>query len=512
MKLFAATLAAALISAAAAAQDLVIGTATPSTSMDPHFQDLGPNQALRQHVFDSLVHIGPNNEILPALAVEWGRKGDPLVWEFKLRRGVKFHDGAPFTAQDVDFTIKRVPVVPNAPATLNRRINDIERVEVVDDFTLRLHTKAPSPILPNNLAYVGIVSHRIGIDAKPTDFNIGKHAIGTGPYKLVEYVPGDRVILAANPDYWAGKPRWQKVTVRALPNDASRVAALLAGDVDVIGEVPPTDVARLQADKRFLVTQNVSNRIIMWTIDVFRDQALHVTGLDGSPIANPLKDLRVRQAMNLAIDRQAIVDRIMEGLAVPANQIVPKGFTGFTPDLVPPKPDLERARKLMAEAGHAQGFQLTIHSTNNRYINDIKTAQAIAQMLSRIGIKVNVTGLPVAVYFGSARKNEFTFPQVGWGNLTGDAGQVLREALRTGFINNYGRWSNAGFDGLLDRADQEIDPAKREELLHQATRIAINEVAIIPTHWQVNVWASKKGLRYVPRIDEATYAMMVEPE
>ncbi|MBM3600866.1 MAG: ABC transporter substrate-binding protein [Alphaproteobacteria bacterium] len=497
---------------AASAQDLIIATATDTTSIDPHFQDLGPNQAIRQHVFDSLVHIGPKNESNPGLATEWTRGPDPLLWVFKLRRGVKFHDGSPFTAKDAAFSIERAPVVPNSPATLSRRVADIAKVEIVDDFTLRIVTKTPTPILPNNLAYLAIVSHKIGIDAQSTDFNNGKHATGTGPYKFVEFVPGERTVFAANADYWGGKPRWQKVTVRPMVNAASRTAALLAGDVHVISDVSPTDIPRLKSDNRLTVTETVSNRIIFWTIDVFRDQALHVTALDGSSMPNPLKDLRVRQAINLAIDRQAIVDRVMDGLAVPANQIVPAGFTGYTPDLVPPKPDLERARKLMAEAGHEKGFQLTIHTTNNRYINDARTAQTIAQMVSRIGIKVNVTALPVAVYFGAARKNEYTFPQVGWGNLTGDAAQVLREALKTGFINNYGRWSNPAFDRLLDQADNEIDMATREDLLRQATRIAINDVAIIPTHWQVNVWAAKKGLRYVPRIDELTYAMMVEPE
>jgi peptide/nickel transport system substrate-binding protein len=511
MRILLAALAIAFAAAAARGQDLTIAMSTESTSIDPHFSDLGPNQAVRQHIFDSLIHIGPQNEMLPGLAVEWARKSDPLIWEFKLRRDVRFHDGSPFTVRDVEFSIARAPNVPGAPSTVSRRIAEVDSLEIVDDFTFRIRTKTPTPILPNNIAYLAIVSRKIGMDATPQDFNNGKHAYGTGPYKFESYAPGDRIVLGANPDYWGGKPHWQKVTIRPMTNAATRTAALLAGDVDVINDLPPTDVPRLKSDPRFLVTESVSNRIIFWTIDVFRDQALHVAALDGSPIPNPLRDKRVRQAMAAAIDRQAIVERVMEGLGVPANQIVPPGFTGHTPDLVPPKPDLERARRLMAEAGHDKGFQLTIHSTNNRYINDAKTAQAVAQMLSRIGIKVNVAALPVAVYFGAARKNEFTVPQVGWGNLTGDAGQVLREALKTGLINNYGRWSHPEFDRLIDRAEAELDLSKREDFLRQATRVAIEEVAIIPTHWQVNVWASKKSIRHIPRIDEMTFAMMVVP-
>jgi peptide/nickel transport system substrate-binding protein len=512
MKRWIAGLAFALWSLGAAAQDLTIAVPTDTTSIDPHFQDLGPNQSLRQHIFDALVQIGPQNEMLPGLAVEWGRRGDPLVWEFKLRQGVKFHDGTPFTARDVAFSIARAPNVPNSPSTVSRRVAEIAAVEIVDDFTLRIRTKTPTPILPNNLAYLGIVSAKTGPDAQPTRFNSGELAIGTGPYRFVEYVPGSRVVLSAHADYWGDKPRWSRVVIRPISTPASRMAALLAGDVDVIADVPPVDVPRLRADKRFVMSETVSNRIIFWTLDVWRDQALHITALDGSPLPNPLKDLRVRQAMTLAIDRQAIVDRVMDGLGLPANQIVPEGFIGHVKDLAAPKVDVERARKLMVEAGHEKGFQLTIHTTNDRYVNDVKCAQAVAQMLARIAIKVNVTALPVAVYYGPARKNEFTMPQVGWGNLTGDAGQVLREALKSGIINNYGRWSNAAFDRLIDEAEQEVDLVRREDLLRQATRVAIADVAIIPTHFQVNVWAAKKGLRYIPRIDEMTFAMLVVPE
>jgi peptide/nickel transport system substrate-binding protein len=176
---------------------------------------------------------------------------------------------------------------------------------------------------------------------------------------------------------------------------------------------------------------------------------------------------------------------------------------------MPPTVDVAKAKMLMAEAGSAKGFQLTIHTTNDRYVNDAKTAQTVAQMLGRIGIKVTVAALPVAAYYGSARNKEFTMPQIGWGNLTGDAEQVLREALSTGSVNNYGRWSNPEFDRLLSLARGEIDLAKRETLLRDATRLAMRDVALIPTHWQINVWASRKGLRYIPRTDELTFAMNV---
>jgi peptide/nickel transport system substrate-binding protein len=512
MRLYALALALILGTTSVQSQELVIGMSTETTSIDPHFADLGPNHSVRQHIFDSLVHIGSDNRIEPGLAVEWGRSSDPLLWTFKLRPGLRFHDGTPLSGKDVEFSIARAPNVPNAPSTLSRRVVDIASVEMVDDATLRIRTKTPTPLLPMNLAYLAIVSSKIGDKALPEDFNNGKHAIGSGPYKLVEFRFGDRLVLAPNPDYWGGKPRWQKVTMKPLTNARSRLAALLAGDVDVIADVPLTDVPRLKSDRRFTLAEIVSNRIIFWSLDVFRDQALHITDQAGKPIANPLKDLRVRQAMSLAIDRQAIVERVMDGMAIAANQIVPEGFTGYVQDLQAPKPDLEQARKLMAEAGYPEGFQITFHTTNDRYVNDARAAQTVAQMLARIGIKGNVAALPVATYYGPARNKEFTMPQIGWGNLTGDAEQVLRESLVTGSANNYGRWSNSEFDRLMGLAQREIDLAKREDYLREATRVAMKDVALIPTHWQVNIWASKKGLRYLPRIDELTFAMNVASE
>jgi peptide/nickel transport system substrate-binding protein len=510
MKRWIAGIAIALWPGVACAQALIIGVSSEATSIDPHFADLGPNLAVGKHIFDSLVQVGSNNEIQPGLAVSWARTNDPLVWEFKLRRGVKFHDGTPFTARDIAFSIERAPRVPNAPSTLSRRVTDVASVEVVDDFALKIHTKTLAPTLLSNIAYLGIVSSKIGLNALSEDFNSGKIAYGTGPYRFVEFKRGDRIELAINGDYRGEKPRWQKVILKPLTNARSRTAALLAGDVDMIADVPLVDVPRFKADNRFLVTDIASSRIIFWTLDVLRDQAQHATALDGSPIQNPLKDLRVRQAMSLVTDRHGIVDQVMEGLAIPANQIVPQGFVGYAQDLVPPKVDIERARSLMATAGYANGFALAIHTTNDRYVNDAKSAQAIAQMLGRIGIKVEVVSLPVAVYYGRARKKDFTMAQIGWGNLA-DSAQVLHEALNSQSINNYGGWSNPEFDRLLGRAGLEPDLAAREELLRQATRLAINDVAIIPTHWQINIWASKKEIRYVPRVDEMTYAMNAVP-
>ena len=502
----AASTAALAIAAPAIAEDVVIAVATEPTSLDPLYQALGSNHELAKHVFNSLVEPGPKYELEPGLAESWRPTDDPLVWEFKLRKGVKFHNGEPFTARDVAFTYERTPNVPNAPSTYKRRTAKVAESVVIDDHTLHVRTKTPYPLLPNSLASVPVVSHTIGKDAEPTEFNDGSKLYGTGPYKFVEFVAGDHVTYVANEDYRGGKPKWDKVTIRWIKSGPARVAALLSGGVDAIASVPTTDVDKLEADPDINVFCDQSTRVIYWSLDVSREQAQHITAKDGSPISNPLADRRVRQAFNMALDRNVIVDEVMGGLAVPANQIVGDGFGGYNPDIPMPDHDIEKAKALLAEAGYPDGFSLTIHATNDRYVNDAKLAQAVAQLLSRIGVEVTVETMPVAVYYGKARKHEFTMAQIGWSSSTGESSAILNPALAKGVRNNYGRWENETFNELLQGALSTVDLAEYESKLKEATAVAMQDLPIIPTHFQVACWATRKGLAYVPRADEYTDA------
>lgn len=498
--------AALAIAAPAVAEEVVIAVATEPTSLDPLFQALGSNHELAKHAFNSLVEPGPMYELLPGLAESWGPTDDPLVWEFKLRKGVKFHNGEPFTARDVAFTYERAPNVPNAPSTYKRRTAKVEGAVAVDDHTLHVRTRTPYPLLPNSLASVPVVSRTVGMDAEPTEFNDGSKLYGTGPYKFVEFVAGDHVTYVANEDYWGGRPKWDKVTIRWIKSGPARVAALLSGDVDAIASVPTTDVDKLDADPDVNVFCDQSTRVIYWSLDVHREQAEHVTAKDGSPISNPLADRRVRQAFDMALDRNVIVDEVMGGLAVPANQIAGEGFGGHNPDIPMPDHDVERARALLAEAGYPDGFRLTIHATNDRYVNDARLAQAVAQLLSRIGVDVTVETMPVAVYYGKARKHEFTMAQIGWASATGESSAILSPALAKGVRNNYGRWENERFNELIQGALSTVDLAEYESRLKEATAVAMEDLPIIPTHFQVACWATRKGLAYVPRADESTLA------
>ena len=303
--------------------------------------------------------------------------------------------------------------------------------------------------------------------------------MGTGPFKFKSYKPGESIVLVRNDDYWGENAAWEEVEFRPIKSGPTRVAALLAGDVDMISGVPTTDIGVLKGNADITLSQGVSNRVIYLHLDQFREDSPFVKANGGGAIKNPLLDVRVRTAISKAINRDAIVDRVMEGVAIPAGQLLPEGFFGVSENLKPVEFDPEGAKALLAEAGVPDGFELTIHGPNDRYINDAKIAEAIGQMLTRVGIKTAVETMPRSVYFGRASS---------------------------------GRHSNPEIDAKIEEALRTVDDAKRQALLAEATEMAINNVAIIPTHYQVNTWASKKGIKYIPRTDEYTLAMGVVKE
>jgi peptide/nickel transport system substrate-binding protein len=306
------------------------------------------------------------------------------------------------------------------------------------------------------------------------------------------------------------------VVFRGIKSDPSRVAALLAGDVDLIDQVPSTDMEQLKKDQKVTIAQTVSNRIIYLHLDHFRDDSPFVRAKDGGPIKNPLRDRRVRVAISKSIDRDTIVKRVMEGEAIKAGQLLPEGFFGVSPKLKAEAYDPNGAKKLLAEAGVPNGFRLTIHSPNDRYPNDAKIAEAVGQMLSRIGIDTQVVTMTQGVFFrdastGSPEKGpKFSFILVGWGSGTGEASSPLKSLLATfdrekGMgASNRGRYSNPQVDKLINDALATVDDAKRADLLARATEVAIEDVGIIPLHYQVNTWAMRRGFTYKPRTDEYT--------
>tara|TARA_Y100001954_G_scaffold233254_1_gene286145 strand:- start:12113 stop:13717 length:1605 start_codon:yes stop_codon:yes gene_type:complete len=503
-------LASLLLGASVAmAKDLTLGLKGEPTSLDPHFHNVSQNNQMALYVFDKLILQDSRQKLYPGLAVSWEPVSD-TVWEFKLREGVTFHDGTPFTAEDVKYTIERIPNVPNSPSSFSGAVSAVEKVEIVDPLTVRIHTAAPAPLTPRNFASFVIVSKKATEGKGTEDFNSGEAAIGTGPYKLVDWARGDKLVYERNENYWGDKPEWTKITVRPISNDGTRVAALKSGDVDLINFVPPADTKHLKKADNVTVSMSPSTRLIYLHVDSDRDDSPMVFGNDGEKIKNPLKDVRVRKAISKAINREAIAARIMEGLAIPAAQMLPEGYEGTSPNLKAEKYDPKGAKALLAEAGYPEGFRLTIHGPNDRYINDADIAQAIAQMLTKVGIKTEVNTMPKAVYFGKASALEFSLMLVGWATDTGEHSNCVGSLLHTydkekGFgSSNRGRYSNPVVDQKLEEALVTVDPEKHNELLIESVEAGMNDLGIVPIHFQVSVWGTKKGLTYNGRTDGYT--------
>ena len=498
----------------AKAQDLTIALGASVTSLDPHFHALTPNNNVAQHVFNNLVEQDEKQRLVPGLAVSWTTKGED-IWVIKLRPGVKFHDGSDFTAEDVVASIKRVGWVPNSPSPFTIYTKSIKSIAVVDPLTIELKTDGPYPLMPNDLSNFFIVSKK-SVEAPTEDFNRLTAAIGTGPYKYVEYARGDKIVLERNEAYWGKKPEWKKVTFRLITNPASRMAALLSGDVQMVEAVPTTDIAQLKKNANVTLAQAASNRLIYLHMDHQRDVTPFFTDKSGKPLTkNPLKDLRVRQALSKAIDRQAIVSRVMEGVAVPAGQLLDDSFFGTSRNLKPEKYDPEGAKKLLAAAGYPDGFGLTLHGPSDRYINDGRIIQTVAQMWSRIGIDAKVEAQPWAAFASKASNQEYSIFLVGWGSGTGETSSTLRSLLATFNKDtgmgqaNRGRYSNPDLDRTLSEALKTVEDKKRGDLLAKASEIGIRDVGIIPLHYEVSTWGLKKGLKYVARADQQTMAMEV---
>ncbi len=500
----------------AAAADLKLGVSSEVTTLDPHYFHLTSNTEIDKLIYSGLITQDADMKVIPDLAVSW-RTLDDTHWEFKLRDGVTWHDGSPFTADDVVFTYQRARNVPNSPASFLQFLKHVVKTTAADPHTLVVETDGPDPILLNELLNVWIVSRKNGEGATTADYNSRKAAVGTGPYKVIEWMPGDHITLERFDAYFGEKPDWQRVTYKPITNDAARVAALLSGDVDVIGGVPGNDIAGLRQNSAMTIATMLSNRCFFWTIDVDRDNSPLVTDLDGQPMThNPLKDVRVRRAMSKALDRDALVSKVWQGQAVAAAQFNPDSVPGTSAKLKPEPYDLDGARKLLAEAGYAKGFGLTVASTNDRYPNDAALTQAVAQMWSRLGLKMTVNTLPKAVYFPRAVKLEFSVLLSGNSTDTGEPLSQLQYLLGTynpakGIgAGNYGRYSNPALDRLLDQASQTLDDGKRDALLAQSYELGIGQdVAVIPMLFPVTAWGMRKGITYSGFPQEATVASLM---
>ena len=500
----------------AGAADLTIG-ARAEPSLDPHFLFLSTTVAYDKHLYDNLVARAADGRLIPGLATSWDIVDDHR-WRFHLRQGVRFHDGSPFTAADVVFSLERIPKVPNSPGPFTGNLKSIARLEVLDDHTIDVVTDTVNPQLAAQLPNVFIVS-RQAVEGKETrDFATGLAAIGTGPFKFVSYTPGNRLVLRRNDDYWGPKPAWDTVTFRIIANDAAREAALLSGDVDLADFIPPSDVPALRRNPAIAVHTGPSNRVIYLSPNVGLSAPADITDRAGKPLpANPYRDSRVRQALALAINREALVSQVMDGLAIPASQLVPPGMVGYDPSRPIQQPDAVAAKQLLADAGYPDGFAATLHCTNNRYVNDGKVCQALGQMLARIGLGMTVLTEPSNTFFAHQRSpvGEYSLALVGWGSA-GEADalwQVLHtydKAKKFGAFNSSG-YSNPAADAITDQALITLDQGRRSTLEKTAMALVMDDVAAIPLYYQTVIVATRKGIAYTTSINEYTLAMEAKP-
>jgi peptide/nickel transport system substrate-binding protein len=505
------------VAASAAAQPLTIGVEAPF-GLDPHFLFAGPNMAAARHIYDSLINRDAESRFVPGIVESWHMVED-RVWELRLRPGVTFHDGSAFTAEDVAFSLARVPNLPNNPGPYTSNLRTISRVEIIDPMTVRLHTDRPNPVLPGQLTNIFILSRAAAAGAATTDFEAGRAAIGTGPFRLLQSRGTEGMTVARNDAYWGAPAGYARVEIRVISNDATRVSALLAGDVDLIEAVPPANVERLARDSRIAVHRRNSDRI-MYLLPNLRAGLPLLTDAGGQPLRdNPLRDIRVRQALSLAIDRQALVARALDGQGVATVQMVPEQFGGFDPEMEAPRADPARARALLAEAGYPNGFGMTIGCSNNRYTNDARVCQAAGQMLTRAGFRMQVETQPWNVFSPRTVEARNDLPVMLYGlslSSSRDGSYILSTAVHTRNAaeafgqGNRGQFSDATLDRMIGAVITRAGDG-REAALRQVLRAAMDQLPIIPLYNQVVVVAGRRGIAYTPRMDEQMVAYHARP-
>ena len=506
----------------ATAQTLTMGVRGGPESLDPHYSALGSHAEAAKHIYDTLVWSGDDLQIEPGLATSW-EVLDDNTWEFKLREGVKFHDGSDFDAEDVKFSIERIPVV-SGPTTTTIYVRRVAGVEIIDPYTLHIKTEGPAATLPYDFVRLFIVSSDAAKDYSTPEtaaegFNGGPAAVGTGPYKLVSWEPKGDLVLERYDDYWRGKGAWETVVRKEIPNDSSRLAALKAGQVDIINYVSSVDYLALQKDTS--VDTEIGDSVYVMNLQLDqRENPPGVRATDGSELAeNPLRDPRVREAIDLAIDREAMVQIVLEGLGKPANQMMPPGFFGSNADIPVPITDVAAAKKLLAEAGYENGFQIDLYCTSDRLPGDAAICQGLGQMLSQAGIKTNVNAISKTVYFPAQGRLEYSVFMNGWGTLTGEASYTLGSLahsnapdLKLGAYNRI-EYKNDEVDQLLQSGATELDADKRRAFYEEAMAKTMADRVYISLVQLQTVWATKAGyLQLSPRFDEDTLAFFITPK
>ncbi len=479
-------------------------------TIDPHAQNEGFTNAFLDNIYEPLVTRGKDLKVEPCLALSW-QNVNPTTTRFKLRPNVKFHDGTPFTADDVVFTVTRAL---SDTSNFKPYLSGVKEAKRVDDLTVDIVTEGPAPVLVPQLTEIRMMSrawatkHNV---LKPQDFKnkeetyASRNANGTGPFVLKSREADVKTVAILNSNWW-GKMEGNvnELVYQPIKQNSTRLAALLSGEIDFVLDPPPNDVPRLKQDPKIKVVEGNENRTIFFGMDQNRDELLY-SNVKGK---NPFKDKRVREAFQLAIDVNAIKTQVMRGLSIPTGIMFAPQVSGYPKDLDKvAKVDRERSKKLLAEAGYPQGFEVTLDCPNNRYINDEPICVATAAMLAQVNVKVKVNTMPRATYFPKIQNFDTSFYMLGWGVPTFDSQYALQSLLRTLVPKtadgdyNLGRYSNPQIDALVDKLKTEVDVAKRAAIAREITQIHLADVGHIPLHHQVIPWAMRSNVTVVHRAD-----------
>ncbi|KAJ04258.1 ABC transporter substrate-binding protein [Sulfitobacter mediterraneus] len=497
-----AVLAAAAGMAQAEGKSVTIGLTSDPSHLYPLAGEELSSNIMYYHLYDPLVKRAGDLSFGPGLAESW-ENVDETTWRFKLRDGVTFHNGNAFTASDVVFTVEkaRESIRPDLVA-------NIASITAVDDTTVEITTPKPYAVLPNDLAELLILDEEYTTATGDTDMDL--KPMGTGPYMLDQWIKEEKLVLKAFDGYWAGAPKIKEVTFRPITNPATRTAALLTGEVDVIQDLAVRDVDRVKKEGGFSVITRPSLLNVVLAMDM-REESPTIEG------KNPMTDQRVRAAIAQAIDVDAINKIVMNGLATPSDQYVPSSHIGHVDgmnfrEMYPL--DIDGAKALMAEAGYADGFTMTLDATNNRYVNDAQIAQALASMLAKIDIDLQLNIMPKSNFWGYIRvpTENSSFIMSGWDVPSGDAGSMYgalfySRGKKDGYGQvNRGSYSNAEMDALVDQADSTPKIEERDALLQQATKILMADVPMIPLHYEQDIYAARDGVMLEPRVDKFLWA------
>lgn len=480
-------------------------------TMDPHSQNESMTNMMNGQVYETLVARDRQLNIVPALATSWEQTG-PLSWRFKLRPNVKFHDGSPFTADDVVYSINRAKELTSQ---VNVYANAVGTPKAIDPMTVEFALEKVNPIFLQHMGALWMMSKSWAEKnkvLKPLDFKNKEesfasfNANGTGPYMLVSRAPGVKTVYKRNPNWW-GKAEGNVTEIVYTPigNDATRLAALVSGEIDFVLDPAPRDVPRLRGTSGVKIIDGPENRVVFIGMDQGRDKLLY-GNVPGDK--NPFKDVRVRKALYHAIDIETMKTKLMNGQSFPTGGITPSPLGSYNdPQVETRMPyDLDKAKALMNEAGYPNGFEVTLDCPNNRYINDEEICITLASMWAKLNVKVRVNAMPRATYFAKLDKLDTSMYMLGWGGAVTDAETTITPVLRNrgdkgvGYYN-YGNSKNDKFDELAAKSSVEPDPAKRKELVIAALREYTSQAHVLPLHRQVIPWAARTNVDAVHRAD-----------